>query len=157
MGGGASKVSGPKLSNLLTGQSKADRVDFDRAFAKFPPTPSRTWGFQVKNEALYANDSWLSTQKRIRMSDINRLLGLRPYPGKPAGGKVRDLDIINMVWGNPQWIDPDEDQNYNLNFTRQQHHDMGPQGLVLSAVSTEVLADERHKLQSQRLRWTRFL
>ena len=30
-------------------------------------------------------------------------------------------------------------------------------GLVLSAVSTEVLADERHKLQSQRLRWTRFL
>eukprot|EP00435_Cladocopium_sp_Y103_P058459 s374_g20.t1 len=114
MGGGASKVSGPKLSNLLTGQSKADRDDFDRAFAKFPPTPSRTWGFQVKNEALYANDSWLSTQKRIRMSDINRLLGLRPYPGKPAGGKVRDLDIINMVWGNPQWIDPDEDQNYNL-------------------------------------------
>jgi len=45
-----------------------------------------------------------------------------------SGGKVRDLDIINMVWGNPQWIDPDEDQNYNLNFTRQQHHDMGPQG-----------------------------
>ena len=41
---------------------------------------------------------------------------------------MKDLDIINMVWGNPQWIDPDEEQNYNLNFSRQQHHDMGPQG-----------------------------
>lgn len=46
-----------------------------------------------KSKALYANDSWLSTQKRIRMSDINRLLGLRPYPGKPAGA----------AFGNPQW------------------------------------------------------
>jgi len=46
-----------------------------------------------KSKALYANDSWLSTQKRIRMSDINRLLGLRPYPGKPAGA---------VAFGNPQ-------------------------------------------------------
>ena len=56
-------------------------------------------------QAIYANDSWLSTQKRIRMSDINRFMGLRPYPGKPAGGKVQNLNEIAMVWGNPQYLD----------------------------------------------------
>lgn len=28
------------------------RDTFDRAFAKYPPTPSRTWGFQARNEAF---------------------------------------------------------------------------------------------------------
>ena len=42
MGGGASKVSGPKLSNLLTGQSKADRRgqhDFIRIWNFHPENP----------------------------------------------------------------------------------------------------------------------
>ena len=45
MGGGASKVSGPKLSNLLTGQSKADRRgqhDFHPDLG-FPPRESHRW------------------------------------------------------------------------------------------------------------------
>ena len=51
-----------------------------------------------ETDAIYANDSWLSTQKRIRLSDINRFLELRPYPGKPAGGKIEFPGDYNMVW-----------------------------------------------------------
>ena len=153
MGGGGSKAS-PKLSNLLVSTSKEDRDTFDRAFAKYPPTPSRTWGFQARNEAIYANDSWLSTQKRIRMSDINRFMGLRPYVGKPAGGKVHNLNEIAMVWGNPQYLD-EETQNYNLSFARQQHHDMGCTPCCIAMMSTS--RDFRRSPQVQRHEWRQFL
>ncbi|CAK9016510.1 unnamed protein product [Durusdinium trenchii] len=137
MGGKISALGGPSLSNLLQSSSKEDHDSFDRAFAKFPATPSRTWGFQAKTDAIYANDSWLSTQKRIRLSDINRFLELRPYPGKPAGGKIEFPGDYNMVWGNPEWLIPEE-QNYNLSFSRQQHHDMGG-----AAVAAVLLGDVR--------------
>ena len=136
MGGGLSKAGGGgTLANLLLGGSKKDRDSFDRAFAKYPATPSRTWGFQANTAALYANDSWLSTQKRIRMSDINRFLGLRPYPGKPAGKAFRPGDY-NLVWGNPErhsWSSA-EDQNYNLQFSKQQHHNLGEAGVLCAAI-----------------------
>lgn len=134
--GGSAAGGGPKLSNLLASGGKEDRDTYDRAFAKYPPTPSRTWGFQTNTSAVYANDSWLSTQKRIRMSDLNRFLGLSPYPGKPAGGKIKYPGRYNMVWGNPEWSRP-EDQNYNLSFTRQQHHSMGPEAILLAAWHSE--------------------
>ncbi|CAK9016697.1 Uncharacterized protein SCF082_LOCUS13301 [Durusdinium trenchii] len=97
--------------------------------------PHRCFGGET--DAIYANDSWLSTQKRIRLSDINRFLELRPYPGKPAGGKIEFPGDYNMVWGNPEWLIPEE-QNYNLSFSRQQHHDMGG-----AAVAAVLLGDVR--------------
>ncbi|CAE7437971.1 unnamed protein product [Symbiodinium natans] len=137
MGGVSSAISGgKKLANLIfsRGKSKVDRDKFDRAFSKYPPTPSRTWGFQNSNAALYANDSWFSAQKRIRLSDINRFLGIRPYPGKPAGKAFLPGDY-NLVWGNPErhsWSTA-EDQNYSLQFSRQQHHDVGTAGALCVA------------------------
>ena len=111
--------AGKGLANLLlrSSKSKVDRDKFDRAFSKYPPTASRTWGFQNSNAALYANDSWFSTQKRIRMSEINRFIGLRPYPAKPAGKAFRPGDY-NLVWGNPEryYRGDAQDQNYSLQF-----------------------------------------
>ncbi|CAJ1342647.1 unnamed protein product [Effrenium voratum] len=162
MGGAISKIGkAKKLSNLLSGRSKKDRDKFDRAFAKYPPTPSRTWGFQANTNAIYANDSWASTQKRIRMSDINRFLGMKPYPGKPSQGVIHP-GWYNLVWGNPEehWWSDAEDQNYNLQFSKQQHHDMGPKGVLIALACTALAAGARasraHRNRKQ-IGWGKFL
>mmetsp|Transcript_2589 Transcript_2589/g.5822 ORF Transcript_2589/g.5822 Transcript_2589/m.5822 type:complete len:159 (+) Transcript_2589:49-525(+) len=128
--------AGKGLANLLLrgSKSKVDRDKFDRAFSKYPPTASRTWGFQNSNAALYANDSWFSTQKRIRMSEINRFIGLRPYPAKPAGKAFRPGDY-NLVWGNPErcYRGDAQDQNYSLQFANQLHHDVGTVGVLCAS------------------------
>lgn len=57
------------------------RDTFDRALAKYPPTPSRTWGFQARNEVSVV------PRKEKKGAEDDAFLDFRKTHMYPTSGK----------------------------------------------------------------------